>query len=317
MSRSHTRRAPWIAATALALLLSAYTSPARAIVAESAPRGGIELPAAGTLTIATGERQRTLASSPAWQAFRARHGDWGALWNATTGSPHRASGPSIPLAGFANDSAAVDAVLRAFVANNPALFGAGVVIAPRSIRRHGDVWYASYRQLVGGLEVLFADWEFRVASNGRLMLFGADAWPLQVPPRSARIARAAASAAAIAGLDFTPARDAVEFAGDPALLPFVTASGITAHLVMPMRVRTTLPLGNWFTLVDAATGEVLMRTDCVRHVTGHVTGLIHPRLPTDPLTPRNFVRQYVTANAFSVPTEIGRASCRERVSYSV
>ena len=292
-----------VAGLVLALALALPAARAGAIVSDTPPRGTIALPVAAMPGLASGEPARALEAAPAWQAFRGRHGDWSASWNDATGSPHRAVGPAIPLPGFAGDSASIDAALRAFVASNPGLFGAGTTIAPRSIRRHGRLWYASYRQLIGGLEVLFADWEFRVSAEGRLMLFGADAWPVTAPPRAIPIARAATDAAAIAGLDFTPGRDAVEALGPAALLPLATAGGLSARTVLPVRVRTLRPLTNWLTLVDASTGEVLMREDQVRHLTGRVTGLVHPRTPTDPLTPRRFAHQVVTTATDTVVTD--------------
>jgi hypothetical protein len=292
------------AAFATAALVAWGSSQALAITAEPSPRGAIAPPSAAMPGLAGADQRQGLESSAAWRTFRARHGDWRALWNAATGTPHRAVGPSIPLAGFAGDSASVDRSIRGFVAENPELFGAGVVIEPRSVRRHGALWYASYRQLVSGLEVLFADWEFRVSANGRLVLFGADAYAL--PPRAshrAMMAPAAARVAAVAGLDFAPGRDVAESAGPAALLPVTSAKGLDARAVLPVRVRTLQPIASWLVLVDAENGEVLMRQDQARHVTGHVTGLVHPVLPTDPLTPRPFAYQFMFADPDSATTD--------------
>jgi hypothetical protein len=49
-----------------------------------------------------------------------------------------------------------------------------VTLETASISQAGSLWYVSYRRLVGGLPVLFADWEFRVSTSGRLVMFGAD-----------------------------------------------------------------------------------------------------------------------------------------------
>src|SRR5262245_57251975 len=77
--------------------------------------------AAGLVPVKTGDAlaQRALAQSSSWRAFQSRFGAWRALWNEATGTPHRAFGPSIPLAGFANDAASVDQAVRAFIARQP------------------------------------------------------------------------------------------------------------------------------------------------------------------------------------------------------
>lgn len=304
------RRPGWPSLAAVAVIAGATLvgRSALAIVGEPEPRGTVPLPAAGAPGLAAGARRAALESSPGWRAFRGRHGDWRALWNDVTGTPHRAAGPSIPLAGFADDSASVDRAIRTFVATNPTVFGATSVIEPRSVRRHGATWYASYRQLVDGLEVLFADWEFRVSAGGRLVLFGADAYsPPAHVARAAMLAPAAARLAAVTGIDFTPGTDVVESAGEAALLPIETPAGPELRVVLPVRVRTTQPLANWLTLVDGSSGEIVMRVNQAHRVTGHVTGLIHPSLPTDPLTPRPFANEYVFADTDSTVTDASGA----------
>ena len=149
---------PW-SLSLLLLVLALHATPAFAVVQPApVPDASIALPAGSATRIASELEARALGQSPAWQAFRAEHGSWTAEWNAVTGSPHRAYGPSFELAGFANDAPGVDRAVRAFVASEPALFGTNVALATASLSKPGRVWYASYRLLVGGLPVLFADW---------------------------------------------------------------------------------------------------------------------------------------------------------------
>src|SRR5262245_23775107 len=306
-------RATWhAAAVAVCVLMPAATwtltaSPASALVQASEPGGAVSFPMAAAPPLASPDRRSALESAAAWRGFRERHGDWRAAWNAATGSPHRAVGPAIPLVGFAGDSASVDRAIRAFVAANAGVFGAATVIEPRSVRSHGGTWYASYRQMVGGLEVLFADWEFRVSASGRLVLFGADAYAFSPPATRAAIAPAAARVAATTGLDFVAGRDVVESAGAPALLPLASPAGQSARLVLPVRVRTAAPVASWFTLVDAVSGEVVMRVNQARPLAGHVTALVHPELPTDPLSPLPLEHEYVFVGADSTVTDASGA----------
>src|SRR6185503_17753111 len=122
--------------------------------------------------LVTGASSARWEQAPAWRSFVARHGRWRAQWNAVTGSPHRAAGAPIPLAGFTSDSVGVDRALRDFVAREHDLFGEPTLetVAIQSVR---GIWYARYRQTWRGFPLAFTDWEFRVA-RGRLMAMGMD-----------------------------------------------------------------------------------------------------------------------------------------------
>ncbi len=253
-----------------------------ATLSDRVPRGEV-MPAAVHPVAIGGARQALLDASPAWQSFRSQHGDWIANWNGRTASPHRAFGPSIPLPGAANDSNSVDRAVRAFVRGNPDLFGAPELAAV-NVGQHGHVWYARYRQTLNGVPVLFSDWEFRVGTNGRLMMFGADRHsPATAVRTTPALVRAAAREAAHTGLDFVDGRDKVEDGGTW-ILPWNDGSEGAAEyrLVYEEHVLVQDPPGNWWTLVDANTGEVLWRQDRVRHnISGKVTATIHPITPTD------------------------------------
>ncbi len=246
--------------------------------------GSVSLPGGSRVRIDDAARQAQLESSAPWSGFRAQHGEWHALWNETTASPHQAFGRPIPLAGFANDDAAVDRAVRAFVASHPAVFG-GVALELISAHRAGDVWYVRYRQTHRGLPVLFADWQFNVGTNGNLFAFGADVErPSTTLSAKAGIVAAVAREGATKGLTFDPATDRAVEGDRLAILPMPTESGTDYRVVYQVEVRTANPPGNWNTYVDASTGEVLWRQNRVRHnVTGTVTALVQPLLPTDPL----------------------------------
>jgi len=242
----------------------------------------------GATRLATETEARTLETTPAWQAFRAAHGSWSAVWNAVTGSPHRAYGPSFGLPGFRDDAAGVDQAVRAFIASEPGVFGPEVTLETASVAKAGSLWYVSYRRLVGGLPVLFADWEFRVSASGRLVMFGADTHR-PAPAFAPRLAPSVAREAAHAGLSYNPAIDRTEGGERAYLLPIGTEDGVIYRPVLDVRVHTAQPVANWLTLVDAETGEVRWRIDRVRHtIGGTVSGLVNPFLPTDPLASRPF-----------------------------
>ena len=256
-----------------------------------------------TTRLAGPEEARALEQAPAWRAFRQRHGAWTALWNAATATPHRAFGRGIALTGHADRADAVDAALRAFIAGNPAMFGAPEGLATAAVTRAGGRWYTRYRQTFRGVPVLFSDWEFRVGANGRLYAFGADSRRIPAGTRVTPLIPAPlAREAAIADLPFDRGRDRVEDGG-LGLLPIASGTGTDFRLVHEVRVRIADPPGNWIVLVDAANGDVLWRMSRVRHaIGGTATGDVHPFLPTDPLAPVPFAHMSVTDGSLTTVT---------------
>lgn len=283
-----------------ALALSALIPAAAfAAVAGRSLDGAIE---AGSIVTSA----RPDPANAAWQSFESRHGDWDATWNVATGSPHRAFGPSIALAGFGDDAVSAEQAVRGFIAAEPGLFGAPD-LEKVATTRVNDRWYVRFRQVVDGLPVLFADWEFRVGANGRLSAFGADALraPVIEDAAAPRIAAAVARAAATQGIAFDAARDQALGGETMWALPVRTESGIVLRRVLEVRVNVeTMPPARWVALVDAVTGDVLMRLNRVRHaVTGQVTGGIHPADPFDALSTQPFKSQTITVGATNTTTD--------------
>ena len=294
-------RVGWLVSLSLALV----TARAAAFTGSRPNDGAVPLPEGSTVRMGDPARQAELGRSAAWRDFQARHGHWGAEWNEITGTPHRAVGPAIALPGFVGDADGVDRAVRRFIAGTPGVFGAGLSLETAAVVRAGNVWHVRYRQIVGGVPVLFEDWEFDVGTNGNLMAFGADAHrigpevvtkPLLVP--------AAAREAARSGLRFDPATDRVEGGDALYLLPYATEDSMRYRLAYDVRVHTADPPGNWIALVDARTGEVLWRMNRVRDaIGGNVSGTVHLALPTDPLTSRPFAHDNVTVGTTTVASD--------------
>src|SRR5262245_22624585 len=119
--------------------------------------------------------QKQLSEGTTWRAFQRQNGTWRAMWNEKTKTPHRAFGPSIALPGFEATAEGVDRSVRRFIGANPALFDGVTELELASARLVNNTWYVRYRQTVGGVAVLFEDWEFRVSPQGKLFMFGTDA----------------------------------------------------------------------------------------------------------------------------------------------
>ena len=295
-----------VAALGLLAAAAAAAAPREA----NDPDGSVALPRGSTVRIADGARQAELERLPAWTDFLSRHGPWSALWNDATETPHRAFGRGIPLPSFADDPQGVDRAVRRFVAEHSTLFGAPT-LATVAVDRAGGRWYVRYRQIVNGVPVLFSDWEFRVGLNGKLFAFGADlerpAGPVET---AARLVGAAAREAAKQGLSFDPATDRVEGGEQLYLVPLATGPaaggrpGTELRLAYDVRIHTSDPPGNWFTLVDARTGEVLYRQNHVLYeILGSSSGTVHTTQPYDPLASRPFRHLLVVAGSDSAFTD--------------
>lgn len=281
--------------------------------------------------------QSALSQGAAWREFTARHGKWTVIWNEVTKTPHRAFGSGIPLPGFAEDPVAVDRAVRGFIADNPGIFGAARGLELVKAVPAGNVWYVRYRQTLAGIPMIFGTWEFRVAHNGKLFAFGADA---HEPPAALlaapRVGTGVAREAARAGLPFDAATDRVEGGTSLYILPYAR-DGSSYRLVYDVRVVTKKPRGNWFVLVDASSGDILYRRNRVVYsstlghpvehgpiprtrpvletesgglqqpmatISGRVTGRVHPSKPWDALSTLNFPSLNVIFGTTTVPTDV-------------
>lgn len=298
-----------------ALLLAAQW--ALTLPAAAATRPDTEVPGAAArevrlepVHIGNAKVQHALSQSAPWRSFESRAGHWNVSWNEATGTPHRAFGPSIPLAGFANDAVSADHAVRAFIAGHPGLFGgAGIELKSLAATRSGNVWYVRYQQQVHGVPVLYSDWEFRVGTNGRLMMFGADARAIPATIETApRVVAAAAREAAHAGETWNPAVDRVELANNFVYVPVTRADGSQdlrlayEATVQPARFGSAKRV-----IVDAGNGQTLLsrplRDDVV---TGTVTAQIHASGPYDALTTRPLRNAKVNAGTpFAIADSAG------------
>src|SRR2546426_1591012 len=303
------------------VLALAFLAPTAGAAARVRDRGDGDLtpPGLKPVEVDSPALQQSLSRGPAWRSFSTQHGGWRALWNQATGTPHRAFGPGILLPGFAPEPSAVDRAVRAFIAGRPELFGPGPTLETLAAHPVQGLWYVRYRQTVGGLPVLFADWEFRVSADGRLFMFGADAYPAgSEVPSGPHLVAAAARTAATQGLPFDPARD--QLSGEQLyLVPWRAAGRTRLRLAYQVQVRTLAPRGSWLALVDATDGTLLWRSSQIHNaIAGHVTGTIHPTLASDALVTRDFAHFYVTVDSVQVVSDsLGMYSASPGISSSV
>jgi len=247
------------------------------------------------------DRQRALTASAPWRNFTVRHGAWKPMWNEWTGTPHRAIGPPFALPGFAGDAASVDRAVRRFIGENPDLFGGrGVQLEALPVQNVEGRWIARYRQLAGGVPILYSDWEFRLSADGRLYLFGADAY--SVPPdfvASTGVVASVAREAAKAGLAFDPSTDRVEGGRELYVIPIRGADARPElKLVYSATVSIRKPRDSQVAYVDARNGELVWRKSIRSNlITGTVTGNVHLSTPYAGLTNMPFRNQTVKATS--------------------
>jgi len=230
----------------------------RAAASSNEVDGAVFLPPASTVRDARGNEARVLREGAVWRRFTMRYGAWQAWWNASTGTPHRALGPPIPLAGYADDAASVDRAVRRFVTREGALFGAPDLETILS-RRDGNVWLVRYRRHIQGVPVLFEDWEFWVNHRGGLMAFGFDAHrPTTGLATRPVLPWAVAREAAHAGVPYDPGSDRVE-GGALVLVPVAGETG-GFRLAYRAQVETMSPRARWNTLVDGVAPKIVPTT---------------------------------------------------------
>ena len=268
----------------VALSASAVRSP------QQATDGSVRLPVEIDRDLVAPHAQDAAKAAP-WQSFTQRHGAWEAIWNGWTGSPKRAFGEAVPLGGRIDDAGTAHRAALEFLRRESALtkVTANIELAERSTVKAGRVWYAHFKQLYQGLEVLQTDVTARLDENGNLMAFGSeirhditlDATPL-VPVELAQVR-------AREGLQFDVNQDRVSAGETLFVLPVERDGGTDYHLVRHVRVEQLEPPHLWESFVDAHDGEIVWRFDRVRYgsISGYVSGEIKASVPSDPVIVSN------------------------------
>ena len=232
------------------------------------------------------EQDRPALTAP-WRAFHARTGWQAADWDRFHAYPHRAFGSGLALpGGVIKDAQDLDQRLKTFLAGHPDLLSGGADggaehLKVAQLARHGRLWYASYQQTWRGHRVEQAELEFRVTTEGRLVLAGSDLHPV-IDAREPRIgaleaARLCAAQAGAAVREATTEPDWV-------LLPLLGPRGFQFRSAWPCRVRMADPQVVTRVFIDGETGEALWAWNEVRHITleGQVQGLVEEQQPSDP-----------------------------------
>ncbi|RMG47969.1 MAG: hypothetical protein D6718_02585 [Acidobacteria bacterium] len=236
-----------------------------------------------------------------WERFAAEQGGWTIYLDERTGMPSLASGRGIAwVPGPGNDLPAsgpvtigqLEKLARQFLADHRVLLGdwSGVLQLDReaSVQRRPGVWLLVFRQVVDGVRVENARFDFHVAA-GNLVAFGTHRWGRPTtdgrPAIDARQARAILDA--YLGSDGTTVR---EEAAPPQLLllaldPRMEAEpspwrgargeGLAHRLVWRLSFRVPGEVPLWVGEIDAHTGELIAFYDAAHYAS--IRGGVFPQ----------------------------------------
>jgi len=181
--------------------------------------------------------------------------------NLQTRSPHMVYGKSLPLGGPLRTPSQVENLARQVMRDNPGVFsGKGADLKFVKAPHAAGKWAAHFQQTYKGIDVWQGKALVVFSEEGRLILLGSDIYPdidLDVQPR---LDQAMVELVARESVPFQPDVDFVKGRTDLLILPVpVSPDKVEYHLVYRVRVRTSEPLGEWVTHVDAHDGTVLWR----------------------------------------------------------
>lgn len=207
--------------------------------------------------------QAMLRQLPAWQNFLGHHGTWYVQFDERSAMPHRAMGR--PIATMGNTPAQ-----RAMQFVQGQLGGFGSQRADLYVRNSNTTDQFSYVHLgqnIDGREVLFGGAYIKMDLLGRVVSFGLDIHKQGEGTFS--LSQEQTKSSAVAALPLSS--NSIEFLGE-AWLPVPRPGQYELRPVHRFAQKGTRPDGipfNYLTVVDAATGAILMRNDQVRYCDGH------------------------------------------------
>ena len=240
--------------------------------------------------------QRELRQSAEWQNFVEQQGTWYVHYNEENQLPHRAYGKPIPVQGTNPTEQALG-----FIQNQLGDFQLPVSeLVPASVAPSGKNTFVNFNQVHQGLPVINGRMVVKLYEN-QVIMFGADVFndiELDLTPS---ISPSDASAFAAQGIQ-NPVSMIIP--GEQLqILPIPGYRSYDFHLVYDVMVKTMNVNGvpsNYQVYVDAHSGEVLSRTNTVKHhhtascapacegdiqppltVSGTVYGEVYPTNPYD------------------------------------
>ncbi|MEY3399465.1 MAG: hypothetical protein RL220_2059 [Bacteroidota bacterium] len=204
--------------------------------------------------------QQFLRQQTSWREFRENHGTWYVHFNEENGLPHRAYGEPIPV----NGSSAVEQAMD-FVLNHLNAFGVDPAdLSEPTVSTAKKHTWVRFGQKNNGLDVLNSGITVKLW-EGNVIMFGVDVYDTDQAPADAAITESQAMSIAASGIADEITSVSM---GQLSYLPLPEFRSAPIHLVYEVNVRSVNENGvpsDYYTLVDANTGNILYRVNRVMH----------------------------------------------------
>jgi Zn-dependent metalloprotease len=209
----------------------------------------------------------------AWQNFVKKHPTWGATFYTYNNMPHRAFGA--PIAYGTGD---VANIAKQFLNIELAAYNIPTAsLEVTGINTDAKYTNVNFKQIHNGHEVLFSRITFRFNAKKEIMLFGIDAYN-NIPNTTATITGIQAQLYAEGALS-TPIINST-LSPDYKILPMPLDGILTFIPVYEIMVNTQDTKeqnGQYYTLVNAITGDIVYRQNKVVSITSHINGDTYAR----------------------------------------
>jgi len=239
--------------------------------------------------------QNELRSRTPWQNFMNANGTWYVVFNEENAKPHRAFGKPITVFGMDAKAQALS-----FISSKLADFNIPVAELNYVNTAVSDNFrYVHFNQKHSGVLVLNSDLYVKLTPDGKVVSFGADVFNDISIPLTASISPAGAISFAQTGLPDAVTASSVN--PDVCILPTPGFKENIYKLVYEVTIDTRDVHGTpskYYTLVDAQTGQVIMRKNKVEHISEEAPA------PMPAATDINVTGTVYTTNPFNPPTTV-------------
>jgi len=207
---------------------------------------------------------------------------WIGLPDKYNGKAYKAWGPGIKLENWAESEEIVEEAARNFIDSQRELFGLySSELRTVKCKKHYRVWFVIFDQVSDGRRIHGARIDMRITPDGRVYLFGNQAfpgftgeWPSGMP-----LELLSSMAGGDLGLDYND----IEF-GEQLWLPLERENGVLEiRPVQVLELKVLDPPSNWRCFVDIETGETLMRLNTYYYFSGYISATVS----VAPVTPWN------------------------------
>lgn len=227
--------------------------------------------------------QFQLRESAAWKNFLLNNGDWYVIFNEYNKKPHRAFGKPIQLLQGNNYyQLAID-----FINQNLQDFNIPIdELKLQGITSSDNYHTINFGQVINGVDVIDSRLVIKLTNDNKVVLFGLDIFNdvlLSTTPQHTE-----QSIVPYAFLDIIDEVTDITYNGLK-ILPIPFNSSYVFKLVHSVNVHTigsdNIP-ANWITYIDDETGDILYRTNQVKHIDVDVEGEV---VTTTPFAPASIV----------------------------